>query len=88
MKTAEIQVGTAHGVHLRVAGQVAKVAAAHDCKVVVSCNGCKSADGCSIMQLLTLGVAAGERVKVQVEGPDQEVVMAKLVEIFTDGAGI
>ena len=36
----------------------------------------------SIMGLLTLGLAKGSQVKVRVEGPDEEVACARLIELF------
>ena len=88
MKTKEVVVRSEHGLHLRVAGQIVKVAAEHDCRVKLSCDGCRHADACSVMQLLMLGAAHGSRVKVQADGPDEDAVVKLLADLCQDGAGI
>ena len=88
MKTKQMVVETKHGLHLRMAGEIAKLAGTHDCRVRVSCDGCRHADGCSIMQLLTLGATHGTQLEVQADGPDEDLVLNGLSDIFHDGAGI
>lgn len=88
MKTREVVVKTEHGLHLRVAGQIVKLAGEHDCRVKLSCDGCRHADACSVMQLLMLGAARGAHVSVQADGPDEEAVVERLTDLFQDGAGI
>lgn len=88
MKTKEMTVRSSHGLHLRVAGEIVKLAKSHECSLSLSCKGCKFADACSIMQVLTLGAAKGDKVEVHVEGPDADLVMDKLRHILEDGAGI
>lgn len=88
MKIQDIKLQNKHGLHLRVAGEIVKLAKSHECKVSVSCHGCKHADGCSIMQLLTLDAASGSTLHVQTDGPDEDVVLRKLEGLLTDGEGI
>ena len=88
MKTKELTLNTEHGLHLRVAGEIVKLVKNHECKVSLSCEGCKYANACSIMQLLSLGATRGTRVEAKAEGPDEDVVMARLSELLGDGAGI
>lgn len=77
-----------HGIHLRVAGKIATLAGKHDCRVRLSCDGCRHADACSVLQLLSLGAAQGTLVSVQADGPDEDAVVKKLANLFQDGAGI
>lgn len=88
MKTKELTLNREHGLHLRVAGEIVKLVQSHECRVSLSCEGCKFANACSIMQLLTLGATKGAVVEAHAEGPDEDVVMAKLSTILGDGAGI
>lgn len=88
MKKREVTLHAPHGIHLRVAGQIVKVAQAHACSLSLSCDGCKHADACSIMQLLSLGAAQGSKIEVVADGPDAEIAMDKLSCILSDGGGI
>ena len=88
MQTKDITLTCPQGLHLRVAGAIVHVVQSHDAKVKMICDGCRWADGCSVLQLLTLGARYGASITVQTHGPDEAVVMAKLAEIFADGGGI
>jgi len=88
MKTRELTLNNEHGLHMRVAGQIVKLARTHDCDVRVSYNGTRNANASSIMQLMTLGAVHGARVLVQADGPDEELVISELTDILSNGAGI
>jgi phosphotransferase system HPr (HPr) family protein len=88
MNKKELTLNSEHGLHLRVAGEIVKLVNAYECKLSISCDGCKRANACSIMQLLTLGAAKGTRMEACAEGPDEDIVMAKLSDLLSDGAGI
>jgi phosphotransferase system HPr (HPr) family protein len=76
------------GLHLRVAGAIAKIVRQYDAKVLLSCNGCKFVDGGSVIQLLVLGASGGASVVVQAEGPDERAAVRAVSEILENGAGI
>jgi len=88
MKKRELIVNSKNGLHLRVAGEIVKLATTHECQLSLSCNGCKHANACSIMQLLTLDAVKGTLLEVSAEGPDAELVLQKLSDLLSDGAGI
>jgi len=88
MKKRELIVNTKNGLHMRVASEIVKLARAHDCQLSLSCNGCKRANACSIMQLLTLDAVKGTNLEAQAEGPDADLVFEKLSDLLSDGAGI
>ena len=88
MKKQEFKVKNAHGIHLRVAGEIVKLAKSHECSLSLSCHGCPRADACSILQVLTLGASKGDTVDVVADGPDADIVVKKLGTLFADGAGI
>jgi len=88
MKTQDIKVQNKQGIHLRVAGEIVKLAKSHQCTLSVSCHGCKFADACSVMQLLTLDASNGSTLRVRAEGPDEDLVMNKLEDLLADGDGI
>ncbi len=88
MRTRQVVVQCAGGLHLRVAAQVVRQVQAHQCKVHVRCEGCPLADGCSIFELLKLGALRGTPLEVTVDGPDEEAALAALEGLFGEGEGI
>lgn len=88
MKTRCVIVRCKHGLHMRIAAQVVHMVQNHNATVHVLCNGCRHADGCSIMEILMLGAAHGERLDISAEGPDEELVIKKLSTLFEQGGGI
>ncbi len=88
MKTKELIVNSKNGLHMRVASEIVKLAKIHECQFSVSCKGCKNANACSIMQLLTLGASKGDLLEVTIDSPDADLIFDKLTGILSDGAGI
>lgn len=88
MKTQHVVVRCKHGLHMRVAAQVVSLVQNHDAAVHIHCDGCRHADGCSIMELLMLGASNGKGLDVIAEGRDEELVVEKLFELFNQGTGI
>ena len=88
MHEAEVIVANKEGLHLRVAGAIAKIVAQYKAKVLLSCNGCTFVDGGSVIQLLVLGAAPGASVVVQAEGPDEQAAVRAVSEVLENGAGI
>ncbi len=87
MQTREIVVENQHGLHLRVAGEVARCVAGHGSRVCLSRDDL-TADGRSVLEMLMLEAPAGTRLRLRVEGPDETEVLARIAEVFSDGAGI
>lgn len=91
MKTQNVILQCAHGLHLRVASQVSKIAQQSGASVHIQCAGCPRADACSILQLLTLGATAGTPLEIVAEGTDasnEAAVLAALAGVFENGGGI
>ena len=88
MKTKEIQVQCAGGLHLRVAAAVVTAVKRQQSEVFLRCAGCPRANACSVMELLQLGAARGTSLEVTVEGPDEEATLQALTGIFETGGGI
>ena len=88
MQTRLLTLQAPQGLHLRIAGAIAQVAQHHHARVTVGCNGCRFADACSVMQLLTLGAPCGAAITVEADGPDEDIVIGKLSELLMNGAGI
>lgn len=85
-----IEIKNKNGLHLRVASDIVKISKAGNSNINISCDDCpnKKADGCSILELLSLGAKSGEILKVTVDGEDEELIIRKLNETFSEGSGI
>ena len=74
-----------HGLHARPAAVLAKTAKKFRCRVtVVSESG--SADGKSIVELMTLGVAGGARLTIAADGDDAEQAVEVLETLLSGEA--
>lgn len=56
------------------------------CKVVVS-KDANEADGTSILGLMMLGAAKGDKVQISVAGENCEAMLAELVDMVENGFG-
>ena len=66
------------GIHARPAGLLAKKAKSYaDTTVTITANG-KTVNLGQLMKLMGLGVKQGDIIKVEVEGPDEDVAALKL----------
>jgi phosphotransferase system HPr (HPr) family protein len=88
MKSSQVIVHCEHGIHARVAARVVKVVRDHDSEVHIRCGKCPKARGCSILELITLGASEGSSIEVIAEGPDEDLVMTALEEVFEGGSGV
>ena len=92
METRDVTIENAFGVHLRVATEIVAIATKHDATVHLTCGKCRrkcrTADGCSVLELLLLDAGHGAKVRLQVEGPDEKIVADRLCLLFADGGGI
>lgn len=76
------------GVHLRVAAEIVKKVQQHQSSVQVTSGDGPVASASSIMQLLSLGAVKGTPLRVTADGPDEDLTLQDLSELFEDGAGI
>ncbi len=91
MKTQHVIVKCEHGLHLRVATEVSKIARQSGTTVNIQCADCPKVDACSVFALLTLGASHGTALEIEVEEPDDskaDAVLQALAEVFENGGGI
>ena len=74
------------GLHARSAAKLAKLAQQADKEVWLH-MGDQSADAKQILDLLMLGAAQGDRLKVTIEAPADIRIMDEIVQLFADGFG-
>lgn len=76
------------GLHARPAALFVQAVAAAGCSVKLTKTAAdgsiKTADGTSILQVMSLGVACGESVKVEVLGENEAEVAAQLKALLLD----
>jgi phosphocarrier protein HPr len=83
----EVTIVNKRGLHARASAKfVGAVAAMEGCEVNVAKDG-HSAAGGSILGLMMLGAAKGDKVELSVKGADAEARLAELVEMIEGGFG-
>ncbi len=87
MITKKLIVKNSHGIHARVALKVAQTCQNNSSEVTV-CNGCNKANGCSLLELLMLGVEQGSEIEIIARGGEEEKSIKELSYIFDGGSGI
>lgn len=76
------------GLHTRPATLLAKASLDSGCEVTVTClDSGESAQGNSILSLLSLGAPKGARLRLQVAGPEAAGLLSKLKGLFESGFG-
>lgn len=77
--TTEITILNKRGLHLRFAGEIAKIAFRHAARITI-CKGSKSADAKSTLSMLSLAAPCGSILTLSAEG---ETAQTALDEICT-----
>ena len=70
-----------HGLHLRAASMVVKIAGSYDARLTIE-YGQNRVDGKSIMSLLALGVSHGMSILAIAEGREADAMMWALTNLF------
>ncbi len=84
--SAECTIQNELGLHLRAAAAFVRVAETAKSDVTLECDGV-SANGKSIIALVTLAASKGTPVRVTAEGPDASEIVEALVELIRDRFG-
>ena len=87
MKTKKILIKNPQGIHLRSAATIVQAARKYKSRIVLAYK-CKSADSCSILDLLALAAREGAEISIVAQGPDETEAIKGIEELFVDGAGI
>lgn len=83
---AEVEICNQLGLHLRAAAAFAKLAECFDSEITLE-RGSMSANGKSVIALVTLAAAKGSRVRVVAEGDDAEAAVGALVDLIANRFG-
>lgn len=89
MRSIELTVHNASGLHARPATLFTQAAAQFTARVTVENldRGKGPVDAKSILLLLTAGVSSGHRIRLAADGPDEDAAIGALVELIESGLG-
>lgn len=82
MEVTKIKITEAEGLHLRTAADVTNLAGNYKSRILL-CRGCRVADTCSIIQVLSLAAEEGSEIAVIAEGPDEQEAIRGISGLFT-----
>ncbi|MBP5674080.1 MAG: HPr family phosphocarrier protein [Lentisphaeria bacterium] len=80
--TAEIVVQDRHGLHLRCASELARLACGYGAELSLS-NGKRTADMKSMLGLITLAAVKGTHLMLRAQGEDAKEAVSAVCEYFT-----
>ncbi len=89
MPVIEVEVRCAEGLHARPAVLLVRTAMELDAEIRIARaddTSAESADARSIIAVLALGIRAGERVRIEAEGPDAVAALDALATFLEDEA--
>ena len=81
MKSFDVTISDPVGIHAKPAGLLVKEASKYRSSVTVR-KGRRTADAGKLMTLLSLGALRGDKLRVEVDGPDEEAAAAAVESIF------
>jgi len=87
MVSIQVKVESEGGLHARPASILVNKANQFQSSVKLT-KGEKTADGKSILNLMTLGVKKGEELLIEIEGPDEQAAAAALKELFANNFAV
>ena len=82
--TCTARVVNAHGLHTRPAARLVAVARAFDAEIRIAANG-RSADGKSIVSVLSLAAGRGTPLELRARGADAAAAVAELRAVIAAG---
>ncbi|MBL9116072.1 MAG: HPr family phosphocarrier protein [Verrucomicrobiaceae bacterium] len=86
MLEKELTIINKNGMHARPAAQFVKLTSTFKSEVWVEKDD-EQVNGKSIMGLMMLAAAKGEKIKVSVQGPDSDAAMAAIENLVATGFG-
>jgi phosphocarrier protein HPr len=83
MVKSTVSIKTPEGLHARPAAEFARLAATAGHTVLISKSEGPKVRGDSILSLLSLGVKQGEKLSIEVSGPDEESLLQSLITVVS-----
>lgn len=82
MKSCAATVRNEFGIHCRPSAVIAQEVRSYPGRITVRTSDGREADPRRLLELISLGIHCGESVSIEVDGPDEDRVCARLVELF------
>ncbi len=79
---AKVTVMDSHGLHLRVASDIARLCHGFSCSIKITNPGKGSADAKSALAVMCLAATQGTELELAAEGPDAQEAISRLVDYF------
>lgn len=84
MKQVDVTISNRAGLHARPATKIVQITSAYPCETQLCYKG-ESANAKSIMGIIALGITYNETVTLIADGPQEDVVIEKLTQLFQQG---
>ena len=82
MVQTEATVQNFAGIHVRPSGVIIQTVKGYGGTISVAAKGLTT-DLTNVMGLIAMGLCQGDTVNISVDGPDEESMLAEIVELFT-----
>ncbi len=82
----EVEIVNVLGLHARAAARLVQVATRFRSRILIAHDG-RTANGKSILGLLTLIGSMGSRLTISIDGPDEQDALRALVDLVTSRFG-
>ena len=86
MRSCQLTIANPRGLHAQACSRIVDIAKRCRCKVSLVVKG-KRASARNIVAVMMLTAAMGATVRIEAEGPDEEVAIREIAALFHDGLG-
>ena len=83
----EVEIANKLGLHLRAAAALVQFAESYPCKVTLAAEGGRSANGKSILSVLSIGAVAGMKLVLETSGEKEEEALEAIAKFIADRFG-
>ena len=86
MQTRKIRIANPHGLHAQACARIVDIATHCRCKLSLVCKG-RRVSARNIVAVMLVTASIGATVRIEAEGPDEQVAIREIATLFHDGLG-
>lgn len=86
MQTRRLIIANPHGLHAQACARIVNIAQRCRCNLFLVGKG-RRVNARNIVALMLLTASMGTTVRIEADGPDEEVAMREIATLFHDGLG-